>query len=153
MSKSSPPRLPPETCRHVLAVCGCHNLRRATRTVTQLYDDMLQPSGLRATQVVLMVTLATDEHLNLSRLAREMALSPSTLSRNLRPLTRDGLVEVIEGKGRGKSVRLTRNGHKALVEVAPYWQKAQTKFTDLVGEDAWTELTGRLAAVVTAVRA
>ncbi|MGI9336865.1 MAG: MarR family winged helix-turn-helix transcriptional regulator, partial [Gammaproteobacteria bacterium] len=124
MSAIESQHLDPQICRQVLTVCGCHNLRRAARTVTQLYDDALQPSGLRATQVVLMVTLATDEEMNLSGLAREMALSPSTLSRNLRPLERDGLISIIEGARRRKSVRLTERGHRALVKVVPYWEKA-----------------------------
>ena len=33
-----------------LSPCVCSTLRMVTRAVTQLYDDVLRPSGLRVTQ-------------------------------------------------------------------------------------------------------
>ena len=38
--------------------CTCFNLRKATRAVTQAYDDALKPSGLRATQFTLLSVVA-----------------------------------------------------------------------------------------------
>src|SRR5689334_4082927 len=40
------------------ATCACSNVRKAARAVTQLYDDVLQPIGLRSTQFTLLIAVA-----------------------------------------------------------------------------------------------
>ncbi len=144
--------LSPELCRKVLRDCGSFNLRKASRAVTQLYDDILQPTGLRSTQVVVLVALAAAPEVSLARLARELVLSPSTLSRTIRPLERDGLLKVQDGGGRGKSVQLTPRGEKVLLAAVPYWRKAQEEFTAMVGASAWQQLARQLTKTTTAVR-
>jgi DNA-binding MarR family transcriptional regulator len=141
-----------EACREVLRECASFNLRKASRVVTQLYDDVLQPTGLRSTQVALLVLLAVEHESSMARLARQMMLSPSTLSRNLGPLQRDGLVEVHDAGKRGKSVSLTSKGRKALSVAFPYWQEAQKKFTALVGASTWSKLSRQLAKTTNAAR-
>jgi DNA-binding MarR family transcriptional regulator len=79
-------------------------------------------------------------------------ISPSTLSRTLIPLERDGLIESKPNSKRGKQVRLTVAGVSALHNAIPYWQKAQEKFVEQVGAAAWTELNETLAAIVVATR-
>ncbi len=142
----------PEFWGEILRACGSFNLRKATRVVTQLYDDILQPTGLRSTQVVLLVALAAEGEMSVSYMARELVMSPSTLSRTLLPLERDGLIESTSNGKRGKLVRLTPAGESALHKVIPYWQKAQEKFLKQVGATAWPELNERLADLVAATR-
>lgn len=152
MSKPSDTVLTDEACRAVLRECGSFNLRKASRVVTQLYDDTLQPTGLRSTQVVVLVTLAAERELSMAALARHLLVSPSTLSRNVRPLERDGLVSTRGSGGRGKTVELTARGNKTLLGALPYWRKAQDRFTTLVGAGAWEELSEQLARTVDATR-
>ena len=136
----------------ILHTCGSFNLRKAARVVTQLYDDILQPTGLRSTQVVLLVAMAAEGDMSVSRLARQLVMSPSTLSRTLHLLERHGLIESSPSGKRGKLVRLTATGEQALLAAAPYWQKAQETFVALVGAAAWADLNARLASTVTATR-
>lgn len=152
MPNQSSASLSVDACRQVLRECGSFNLRKASRVVTQLYDDILQPTGLRSTQVVVLVMLAVEQELSMAGLARQLLLSPSTLSRNIRPLERDGLIETRDAGKRGKSVTLTARGRKALLKALPYWQKAQARFTGLVGETAWAKLSEQLTKTVTATR-
>ena len=142
----------PEFWTDVLRTCGSFNLRKATRVVTQLYDDILQPTGLRSTQVVLLVALAAEGEMSMSYMARELIMSPSTLSRTLIPLERDGLIDITSSAKRGKLIRLTAAGESALINAVPYWQKAQEKFLEQVGVAAWTELNERLADLIAATR-
>lgn len=79
-------------------------------------------------------------------------MSPSTLSRTLVPLERDGLIDITSNGKRGKLVRLTTNGETALINAVPYWQKAQEKFLEQVGDTAWTELNEKLAGIIAATR-
>ena len=141
-----------ELYRHALDVCGSFNLRKAARSVTQLYDDILQPTGLRSTQLVILLNLAIEEEMSLSRLARQLHLSPSTLTRNLLPLERDGLIKKSKRGKRGKLLGLTRKGAKALENCVPYWVKAQQEFTEIVGEHEWDDLRVRLASAVRTLR-
>lgn len=141
-----------EACREVLRQCASFNLRKASRVVTQLYDDILQPTGLRSTQVAILVTLAVEGEPSMARLARQLLLSPSTLSRNLRPLEREGLVALNDAGKRGKSVALTQKGRQALRDAFPYWREAQSKFTALVGASTWSKLSRELAKTTTAAR-
>jgi DNA-binding MarR family transcriptional regulator len=138
--------------REVLRECASFNLRKASRVVSQLYDDILQPTGLRSTQVALLVLLAVEPESSMARLARQLMLSPSTLSRNLRPLQRDGLVDIRHTGKRGKSVSLTSVGKKALFDAFPYWQKAQEEFIALVGANTWSTLSRQIAKTTSAAR-
>jgi len=108
--------------------------------ITQLYDDILQPTALRSTQVVLLVALAAEGEMSMSYMARELIMSPSTLSRTLLPLEREGLIDIASNGKRGKLVRLTTAGENALTNAVTYWQKAQEKFLEQVGDTAWPEL-------------
>ncbi len=38
--------------------CACGNLRKTTRTITQFYDKMLLPTGLRSTQCLLLLDIS-----------------------------------------------------------------------------------------------
>lgn len=144
--------LDPQLWTEVLRTCGSFNLRKATRVVTQLYDDILQPTGLRSTQVVLLVALAAAGEMSVSRMARELIMSPSTLSRTLVPLERDGLIDIISSGKRGKLVRLTADGEVALANAVPYWQRAQEKFLEQAGAATWMELNEKLADIVAATQ-
>jgi len=149
----APAALSPSVYQEVLQTCGSFNLRKAARAVTQMYDEILQPTGLRSTQVVLLVLLAAEHECSLPRLARQLVLSPSTLSRSLQPLVRDGLVALVQAGRRGKRVRLTPAGHHALRAAVPYWHQAQERFLRLVGPESWTQVNERLAQIVVVTRA
>ena len=97
--------------REVARACACANLRKAARAVTQLYDAALAPSGLKATQFTLLVTSRLSGEATINGLAERMAMDRTTLSRNLKPLVRDGLLEVSPGgDGRTRLVRISLEG-------------------------------------------
>ena len=73
---------------------GTRRLRRASRAVTQLYDGALQASGLKATQFTLLVAAARLKAAPVSRMAEVLVMDRTTLTRNLKPLVKDGLLAV-----------------------------------------------------------
>src|SRR5712692_9072713 len=104
--------------RRSLSPCVCNTLRMVTRAVTQLYDDVLRPSGLRITQFSLLATIARMGEANLRQLEDTLAIDQTTLTRSLNLLARDGVTErVPHPDGRIKAMRLTSKGRRAL-EVA-----------------------------------
>ena len=73
--------------------CVCDTLRMVTRVVTQLYDEMLRPSGLRVTQFSILATIARLGEANLRQLEYMLAIDQTTLTRSLNLLERDRLIE------------------------------------------------------------
>jgi DNA-binding MarR family transcriptional regulator len=138
--------------REVARACACANLRKATRAVTQLFDEALAPSGLRATQFTLLVTNRLMGESTINELAERMVMDRTTLSRNLKPLVRNGLLEVRSGEdGRTRLVRLTPAGEQALEEAYPLWQQAQQETVSALGEERYEALLGDVAQVVSLV--
>src|SRR2546428_13079260 len=74
-----------------LSPCVCSTLRMVSRAVTQLYDDILRPSGLRGTQFSILATIARSGEATLRQLEPALALDHTTLTRALTPLQPDPL--------------------------------------------------------------
>src|SRR5689334_24259873 len=108
-----------------LSPCVCSTLRMATRVVTQLYDDVLRPSGLRVTQFSTLAAIARLEEANLRQLEDALAIDQTTLTRSLALLERDGLTERVANPDRRvKAMRLTARGRAAVEAGRPLWRRA-----------------------------
>ena len=90
-------------------------MRKAARALTAFYDQVMAPTGLRATQGTLLVALARAGDIPVSRLAGILGMDRTTLTRNLAPLERDRLVTVRPGEDRRvKLAGITEKGRKTL---------------------------------------
>jgi len=139
----------PATLAEAARVCACFNFRKASRAVTQLFDSLLQPGGLRSTQFVILVRIGAQGSPNLPELARGLNLDRSTLTRNLQPLARDGLVRISGGRDeRVSTVRLTPKGERKLAAMVPLWEAAQTRFVGRFGGERWAAMLEDLHRVV-----
>ena len=116
--------------------CACGRLRRATRALTQLYDDAMAPAGLRVTQFSLLRTLARDGPLKISDLAARQLLDRTALSRNLDPLVELGHVEIVRGRdARTREVAISRKGMATLRAAEPCWMRAQKEVARRIGAE------------------
>ena len=142
----------PKDLRHV-RLCAAGNLRRTSRALTQLYDELLQPSGLRVTQFSLLVNIGREEQATIGRLAELLIMDRTTLTRNLRVLEKDGLIATVDdGDKRTHAVRLTAKGERALVKALPLWEQAQTRIVSGVGEEKFRGLLKDLSALAELAR-
>ncbi|MCU4181978.1 MarR family winged helix-turn-helix transcriptional regulator [Bosea sp. BH3] len=125
--------------------CPGLSLRQAARRITQRFDEALAESGLSLPQVGLMALIATSADDRMAALAARAGLDPSTLSRNLRALERDGLIEIasVEKDLRRRAVWLTEAGLKRLQEALPAWRAAQAGMASILP----SELVRQIAAV------
>jgi DNA-binding MarR family transcriptional regulator len=130
--------------------CACFNFRKAARAVTQHFDTILQPGGLRSTQFVVLVAIEVEGAMQLPELARALNVDRSTLTRNLQPLARNGLLRISGGRARASTVRLTPKGRRALAAAVPLWELAQTRFVEQIGERSWETMLKGLHRVVDA---
>ena len=154
VSDAGPKNLDASRLREVARACACANLRRAARAVTQVFDEVLTPSGLKATQFTLLVTNRLMGESTINELAERMAMDRTTLSRNLKPLVRNGLLEVRPGEdGRTRLVRLTPAGERSLKEAYPLWQQAQQEIVGVLGEERHEALLGDIARTVSSLAA
>lgn len=131
-----------------LSKCACGSLRRATRALTQLYDDLMIPSGLRVTQYSLLRMLARKGSARMSELATSTLLDRTALSRTLEPLVKRGLVSIVSGRdARTREVSLTRAGERAIRAADPQWRRAQLRVAGVLGGDRLEALLETLAAI------
>ncbi|AXV14980.1 MarR family transcriptional regulator [Neorhizobium sp. SOG26] len=129
--------------------CSNSAIRRAARQLGQLYDDAMGDSGLKGTQFSLLSQIRLLGAPSLKTLANAMVMDLSALGHTLKPLLRDGLVELVpdEQDRRVKRVRLTPVGRAKQKEVATRWKEAQRRFDEVFGEDRSAELRRTLALI------
>jgi DNA-binding MarR family transcriptional regulator len=132
------------------AGCNCLALRQAARHVTQIYDQFLAPSGLRATQYSILARLQRKGPMTINALAAELVMDRTTLGRNILPLERDGLITVGPGKSdrRSKELHLTGEGLARFRAALRAWQDAQARFEVAFGTKRAKELRTLLQDVV-----
>ena len=136
-----------------VANCTCFNLRKAARSVTQLYDGALKPSGLRATQFMLLCAVENNGPATITELARVLVTDRTTLTRNLKPLIERELIESVDSADlRERPVAVTPKGRKALSRALPLWRDVQTRMTDILGRGNWAKLLGDLNDAVRQAR-
>jgi len=146
-------RTPPKAHLREATACLNYILRRTSRLVTQLYDQALQPAGVRSGQFNLMVPVALRGAYSISELADLLGMERSALARNLRPLVRRRWVTVTAGRDRRtRIVRLTRTGERRLFKAYPLWKRAQTALTGALRRSQLEDLVKGLRVAADAAR-
>lgn len=134
--------------------CTCFNLRKATRAVTQLFDEAMKPAGLRVTQFSLLAHLSAMGPIALTKLAEAMVTDRTTMARNLEPLEKSGLLEVEAGDDRRtRIVTITEEGRRRLSEALPLWKKAQDEVKKVMGLEGWTSMISNISDLVNRIQA
>lgn len=131
--------------------CANSAIRRAARQLGQLYDDVIAPSGLKGTQFSLLSQIAFygTNGTPLKPLAEALVMDLSALGHTLKPLTRDGLVELIpdDTDGRVRRARLTALGARKQEEALGLWREAQGRFDTVFGAERSAEMRSLLGFI------
>ena len=134
---------------YIMPPCHCATMRQAARQVTQLYDRLLAPTGLRVTQYSMLRMVRRHQPVTMQSFAARAIMDRTTLTRALRPLVRDGLVAVEPGSdARTRIVTITQAGQTLLNESASTWEAAQAEFEHRYGANETRDLRGMLGRVV-----
>jgi DNA-binding MarR family transcriptional regulator len=130
--------------------CNCLAIRQAARHVTQFYDQLFAPIGLRATQFAILGHLRRGGAMTINALAGALVMDRTTLGRNILPLQRDGLIEVVATPAdrRRRELRLTEKGRDAHRRGLERWTVAQDRFDSVFGSDRAAQLRDLLREVV-----
>lgn len=119
------------TTLHVRDHCLCLSLQRAARLVARRYDEALRPANLTNGQFSLLMSLNRADAPNVAEVAALLGVDRTTLTANLKPLARRGLLEIaVDAEDRrGRRLQLTRQGRAILKRALPLWlaQQAETE--------------------------
>lgn len=116
--------------------CYCTALRKASRLVSLLYDEALEPIGMKTTQRAVLAQIRRSEPVSVGDLAAALVMDPGGLAHTLKPLVREGWVEIgiDPADRRNRSIRLTQAGHGKIREGDAAWAAAQKSFEAGFGE-------------------
>src|SRR3954465_14284609 len=117
-------RVPLDTTIEVRDACLCLHLQRAARAVARRFDEAFRPLGLTSGQFSLLMSLNRPQPPTIGNVAALLAMDRTTLTANLKPLQRRGLVEVIidAEDRRSRRLILTQDGRDLLMTALPVWQ-------------------------------
>jgi DNA-binding MarR family transcriptional regulator len=135
--KPQSPKTLQSDARNAVDTCAGWNIRSAARRISQFLEIRLQAANLSFAQFGLMAEIAAASDDSISALATRMGLDQSTLSRTLRTLEAEGLVEiaVAEIDQRRKLVWLTEKGARRLETALAVWRKANAELERLLSVD------------------
>lgn len=121
---------------HVRDHCLCLHLQRAARATARIFDDALRPVGITNGQFSLLMSLNRPEPPTIGDVSAVLAMDRTTLTANLKPLERRGLVSVaVDAKDRrSRRLVLTPEGGALLAEALPIWKAAHASIERDLGE-------------------
>ncbi len=124
--------------------CLAVRVRLLNRTITGIYDDALRPLGMTVGQLNILVAVCKLGPISPRDLARRLNMEKSTLSRNIRLMEEDGLVQTRPGASlKLQEIRLTRKGQGGLKAAFPAWERAQEEAKETLGDATIRALLGQ----------
>lgn len=130
------------------SICTCLNLRRASVSITRIYDEKLAPSGLTVSQYSILKYLKLFDSISVSDLAIKIRLDRTTLVRSLKPLEAASLIIDVSQKGsRNRQLQLTEKGIKKCIEADYMWNDAQNFIEQKLGKENIEKLTSLLSSI------
>jgi DNA-binding MarR family transcriptional regulator len=136
-------------CKEIGRTCACFKVRKAARSITKLYEEVLRPTGLRATQFSLLMATRVMGPVTVVKLAQIMVMDRTTLTRNLQVLEKRGLISIKPGEDRReREVTLTALGMEVLTKAVPLWEEAQEWVKKGLGEERLHNLLGDLSEMI-----
>jgi DNA-binding MarR family transcriptional regulator len=132
--------------------CTCMRVRQASRVLTKIYDTELRSTGLQESQLSVLVAIAHfgESGATIGNLAQALRMDRTTVTRNLGPLEKGGLVRVARSPddARTRTVLLSRAGERMIVTALPLWEKAQKKVREALGDELMGDVSSNLESVV-----
>jgi DNA-binding MarR family transcriptional regulator len=141
--------VPIETTLEVRDSCLCLHARRAARALSRRFDEAFRPLGLTNGQFSLMMSLNRPQAPSIGQVSALLAMDRTTLTANLKPLVRRGLMTVTpdEADRRSRRLALTPEGRKLLAAAVPVWKRTHAALERLLGRSEPNRLRADLRAL------
>jgi DNA-binding MarR family transcriptional regulator len=138
--------------RKIAKECPVQRVREASRLLSRVYDEALRPLGIQGSQLSVLVAVAMfgERGAMIGALAQALVLDRTTLTRNVQPLEKAGLLRVARSPedARARVVVLTRAGERTIESAYPLWEQAQERLRDSLGAGRVDALRDQLAEVI-----
>lgn len=123
---------------HIRDHCLCLHVQRAARALSRRFDEVFRPYGITSGQFSLMNGLNRPEPPTIGAVAALLVMDRSTVTANLKPLERAGLVTVVvdEKDRRGRRVALTDKGRERLGQTMRVWVQEHEALEREIGDGA-----------------
>jgi DNA-binding MarR family transcriptional regulator len=123
-----------ETTLHVRDHCLCLAAQRAARALARRFDEALRPHSLTSGQFSLLMSLNRSKPPSIGSVAALLAMDRTTLTANLKPLERRGLVKTVVDPAdrRGRLLTLTQAGQTLLASATPIWKQTHAEVDRLL---------------------
>lgn len=131
---SNPADLPFDLTIRVRDSCVCLHIQRAARALARRCDDALRPIGLTNGQFSLLMSLNRPVPPSIGSVSTLLAMDRTTLTANLKPLERRGLlvVSVDDSDRRSRRLILTDAGRALLTRAMPVWERTHAEIESLI---------------------
>jgi DNA-binding MarR family transcriptional regulator len=141
--------LPYAVTHHVRDTCLCLHLQRSARVVARRFDDALRPLDLTNGQFSLLMSLNRPEPARMRSVCSLLAMDRTTLTANLKPLERRGLLKVAVDPDdkRSRLLTLTERGRALLVTAMPIWKRTHAALDRMLARPNPDELRSGLRAL------
>jgi DNA-binding MarR family transcriptional regulator len=117
--------------------CLLGHWRKVNRILSGIYEAEMREWGLKSSQLNLLVAVAKAGPVRRIDLGKRLHLDPSTLTRNLKIMLKQGWVEERPDEEDQRSARLkiTTKGRRLLESIAPAWKRAQARARQMLGNE------------------
>ena len=116
--------------------CYCINIRHGSNSITDYYDKKMKPTGLTINQYSLLINLDAIAPCTTTQLAQKMYLDRTTLTRNMKPLEKEGFIKnTAQPSQRNKKLILTEKGKSILKKTKPIWNNNQSDNEMYIGKE------------------
>lgn len=141
--------VPFATTLHVRDHCLCLAAQRAARALARRFDEALRPAGLTSGQFSLLMSLNRPEPPAMGSVASLLAMDRTTLTANLKPLERRGLLEIaMDPKDRrSRRLKLTPEGQAVLQDAVPIWTREHAEAEAVLAAEDLRTLRAGLRAL------
>ena len=130
--------------------CACFNFRMISRLITQKFNAVTIPCGLQITQFGVLASICMCEGIAITRLSEKLVMDRTTLTRNIRPLEKNGYIKIGTGKDqRVKILNITAKGKDLVQAICPKWKATQLNIINKFGEERWEKLLHELGDLMT----
>jgi DNA-binding MarR family transcriptional regulator len=132
--KTTADELPLAATHKVRDACLCLHVQRAARALARRFDEALQPFDLTHGQFSLLISLNRPAPPSIGSVATLLAMDRTTLTANLKPLERRGLLKVAVDKEdkRSRRLLLTAAGRALLIRAFPVWKRTHAEVDRLI---------------------
>jgi DNA-binding MarR family transcriptional regulator len=134
--------------------CACTTVRRASRILARVFDEVLFPAGLNVTQLAVLRAIERHTGEPLARVAEDLRMDRTSLYRAINPMRRDGWVRIVDGvDARSRTVEFTPKGRRVLAQADKPWARMQTVIIERFGRDQWSNLVSELGRLTACAQA